>query len=58
MAYKIPSPEYLLRTKSGRSISVLADDGETFAIIDMLHVTRLTSVNDSELAVEEPRRRQ
>jgi hypothetical protein len=55
--YEIPSPEYIIRTKSGRSIAVLTGDGETFAIIDMLHVTRLTNLSGSELAPEEPRRR-
>jgi hypothetical protein len=55
--YSIPSPEYLLRTKSGRSVAVLTEDGETFAVIDMLHVTRLTTAAGMELAPEEPRRR-
>ena len=56
--YDVPSPEYLLRTRSGRSVSVLAEDGETFAIIDMLHVTQLTTASASQqLAPEEPRRR-
>jgi hypothetical protein len=55
--YAVPTPENLQRTKSGRSISVLAPDGETFAIIDMLHVTRLTIGLDTGLAPEEPRRR-
>ena len=56
--YDVPTPENLLRTKSGRTVSVLAQDEETFAIIDMLHVTRITTVSGSqELAPEEPRRR-
>lgn len=55
--YPIPSPEYILRTRSGRSIAVLSADGETFAIIDMLHVTRITTGQQTELAPEEPRRR-
>jgi len=56
-SYPVPSPEYILRTKSGRSIAVLAPDGETFAIIDMLHVTQITIGRQTELAPEEPRRR-
>jgi len=55
--YPVLSPEYVQRTKSGRSISVLAPDGETFVIVDMLHVTRLTTGEQTELAHEEPRRR-
>jgi hypothetical protein len=55
--YHVPSPEYIQRTKSGRSISVLSGDGETFVIVDMIHVTRLTTGEQTELAAEEPRRR-
>ena len=55
--YNVPSPECLITTKSGRSISVLAEDGETFGIVDRLHVTQLTSVKKMELAPEEPRKR-
>jgi hypothetical protein len=56
-SYPIPSPEYIMRTRSGRSIAVLSGDGETFAILDMIHVTRITTGQQTELAVEEPRRR-
>ncbi len=55
--YPIPSSEYIQRTKSGRTISVLAQDGETFEIIDMIHVTKITTGEPTELAPEEPRRR-
>jgi hypothetical protein len=55
--YRVPSPEYILRTKSGRSISLLTDDNETFVIVDMIHVTRITTGEQTELAAEEPRRR-
>jgi hypothetical protein len=57
-SYAIPSPEFILSTKSGRSIAVLSADGETFSIIDMLHVTRVTTDKGVDLAEEEPRRRQ
>ncbi len=56
--YYVPSPEFILRTKSGRSIAILSHDGETFSIVDMLHVTRITTDQQTELAAEEPRRRQ
>ena len=56
-SYEIPSSEYVIRTKSGRSIAVLTGDGETFAILDMLHVSRITVSEQTELAAEEPRRR-
>ncbi|HMO24872.1 MAG TPA: hypothetical protein PKB10_01250 [Tepidisphaeraceae bacterium] len=55
--YPVPSPEYVMHTKSGRSVAVLTGDGETFAIVDMLHVTQLTVGQQTELAAEEPRRR-
>jgi hypothetical protein len=55
--YPVPSPEFVMRTKSGRSIAVLSQDGETFAIIDMIHVTKLTTGEQTDLAPEEPRRR-
>jgi hypothetical protein len=57
-SYAVPSPEFILSTKSGRSIAVLSSDGETFSIVDMLHVTRVTTDNAVDLAAEEPRRRQ
>ena len=56
VAYRVLSPEYIQRTRSGRSVSILADD-ETFVIVDVLHVTRLTTEEQTELAPEEPRRR-
>lgn len=55
-SYPVPSPEYIMRTKSGRTMAVLADGGDVFAILDMIHVTRLTTPHEIELAVEEPRR--
>jgi hypothetical protein len=56
--YQIPSPEFILSTKSGRSIAVLSADGETFSIVDMLHVTRVTTDKAVDLAEEELRRKQ